>query len=315
MGDACRFFCFRDVTFVEESPDPNLLLRLMSRLLLSFILFCFAFSVLSAQGTTGRAGSKPASQTRLAPTSTPTKSAKTQPSVSAATQSRDRGANTGVSQNRGANPSVTTYGNTSPRTTTQDRAARPSAVNNNRPATYAPPTNAAAKGASSGASQKVAPLKAAERGTVNWLTLEQALEKSKTEKRKIFVDMYTDWCGWCKHLDSTTFVNANVARYLNEHFYPVKFNAEQEKDIVFKDKTYKFKKNGSRGYHELAALWLNNRLSFPTVVFLDENQQLIQPVPGYQDATKMQAIINYFGSDSHKKTPWETYEKNFSNKK
>lgn len=160
--------------------------------------------------------------------------------------------------------------------------------------------------------KKVAPIKVVEKVNVNWMTLEQAMEKSKLEKRKIFVDVYTDWCGWCKHMDSTTFVSPSVARYLNEHYYPVKLNAEQTQDIVFKDKTYHFKKTGSRGHHELAALWLNNRLSFPTVVFLDESQNLIQPVPGYQDATKMEAIINYFGSDSHRKVPWETYEKNFS---
>ena len=153
--------------------------------------------------------------------------------------------------------------------------------------------------------------KAPESGKVNWMTLEQALEKAKTEKRKIFVDVYTDWCGWCKRMDSTTFVNPAVAKYLNERYYPVKFNAEQQQDISINGKTYKFKKSGLRGHHELAAEWLNNRLSFPTIVFLDENQQLIQPIPGYQDATKMEAIMNYFGGDNHKKTPWEAYEKSF----
>ncbi|MBV6443010.1 MAG: DUF255 domain-containing protein [Haliscomenobacteraceae bacterium CHB4] len=148
---------------------------------------------------------------------------------------------------------------------------------------------------------------------VKWMTLEEALEKSKTDKRKIFVDVYTDWCGWCKRMDSTTFMNPAVAQYLNEHYYPVKFNAEQQKDIVYKDKTYQFKKNGARGYHELAAAWLNNRLSYPTTVFLDENQGVIQPLPGYQDAAKMEAVLNYFGTDSHKKTPWESYQKNFNN--
>lgn len=147
---------------------------------------------------------------------------------------------------------------------------------------------------------------------VKWMTLEEALEKSKTDKRKIFVDVYTDWCGWCKRMDSTTFMNPSVAQYLNDHYYPVKFNAEQQKDIVYKDKTYQYKKNGARGYHELAATWLNNRLSFPTTVFLDENQSVIQPLPGYQDAAKMEAVLNYFGTDSHKKTPWESYQKNFN---
>lgn len=161
------------------------------------------------------------------------------------------------------------------------------------------------------ADRKKTQTKAVERVTINWMTLEEAMEKSKTEKRKIFVDVYTTWCGWCKHMDSTTFVNGAVARYLNDHYYPVKFNAEQQNDIVFKDKTYHFKKSGTRGHHELAAEWLNNRLTFPTVVFLDENMTLIQPLAGYQDANKMEAIINYFGTDSHKKVPWESYEKKF----
>lgn len=275
----------------------------MSRLLLILILACFSSLTLLAQVTKGRDGSTAVQKSTLTPNPTAGKSPKTNP-ASQTTPSTNRNTRPPVSQNREGTPS-----NTSSTTkTTQDRATRPS--------TYAPPTSTTTtKGNAKGAIQKASPLKSAERGTVNWMTLEQALEKSKTEKRKFFVDMYTDWCGWCKHMDSTTFVNASVAKYLNEHYYPVKFNAEQENDIVFKDKTYKFKKNGSRGYHELAAFWLNNRLSFPTMVFLDENQQLIQPVPGYQDASKMEAIINYFGSDSHKKTPWESYEKNFSNKK
>lgn len=306
MGDACRFFSFRLATFVQESSDLNLHYCLMSRLILVFILVSLFLSELSAQGTKGRIGSSNAPRTSLSPSSSTSKSTKANPS---AAQSRDRSTTPQGSQNR-TGVSTTTYGNSSATRSTQDRTYT------KRPATYAPPTSVpTAKGTGSGTAQKVNPLKPTEKGVVNWMTLEQALEKSKTEKRKLFVDMYTDWCGWCKHMDSTTFVNAQVAKYLNDHYYPVKFNAEQEKDIVFKDKIYKFKKSGARGFHELAALWLNNRLSFPTVVFLDENQQLIQPVPGYQDATKMEAIINYFGSDSHKKTPWESYEKNFSNKK
>lgn len=286
----------------------------MNRLLLVLVFAGLSAQALLGQITKGRTPSSATPQTSLSPTPSVSKSAKTT-SPAPNPLSSERNGSSHASQNR-TSTLTTTYGNTTSKRPAQERAARPSAeLKTNRPSTYAPPTTAtAAKGGSNGA-QKVAPLKASERGTVKWMTIEQALERSKTEKRKFFIDMYTDWCGWCKHMDSTTFVNAKVANYLNEHYYPVKFNAEQEKDIVFMDKTYKFKKNGTHGYHELAAFWLNNRLSFPTVVFLDENQQLIQPVPGYQDAAKMEAIINYFGSDSHKKTPWESYEKNFVNKK
>ena len=198
----------------------------------------------------------------------------------------------------------------------ESRTAQPAGANATSRTALARPSLAAPNGTTArtvtNSLKKTAPLGEVNPVRVKWMTLEEALEKSKTEKRKIFVDVFTDWCGWCKRMDSTTFVNPAVAEYLNEHYYPVKFNAEQQEDITYKDKTYHFKKNGARGFHELAAEWLNNRLSYPTVVFLDENQGVIQPLPGYQDASKMEAILNYFGTDSHKKTPWESYEKNFN---
>jgi thioredoxin-related protein len=149
--------------------------------------------------------------------------------------------------------------------------------------------------------------------TIKWLTVEEVLEKAKTEKKKIFIDVYTDWCGWCKEMDKNTFTDETIVSYLNQNFLCVKFNAEQKTDITYKGKTYKFiGQNEKRGYHELAAFWLNNRLSYPTVVILDEEQTLLQPIPGYQEAAKMEVILHYFGTDSHKKVPWEKYEKTYT---
>lgn len=228
---------------------------------------------------------KPATSSR---SGEPNNSARTSPQSSTTTQSRST-----QSQNTGA--------------TTRSQTARPSATLNQN----ATGSNTTARNIND-ASKKAPEIKAVNPVRVKWMTLEEAMEKSKMDKRKIFVDVYTDWCGWCKRMDSTTFMNPAVVQYLNDNYYPVKFNAEQQKEIVYKEKTYQFKKNGARGYHELAAEWLNNRLSYPTVVFLDENQGVIQPLQGYQDATKMEAVLNYFGTDSHKKTPWESYEKKFS---
>ena len=59
-------------------------------------------------------------------------------------------------------------------------------------------------------------------GNVKWMSFEEAVAKSKIEKRKIFIDVYTDWCGWCKVMDKSTFNDPQVAKILNEKFYPVK---------------------------------------------------------------------------------------------
>lgn len=143
---------------------------------------------------------------------------------------------------------------------------------------------------------------------VKWMSFEEALEKSKTEKRKIFVDVYTDWCGWCKVMDKNTFSEPEVARMLNEHFYPVKFDAEQTKDIEFAGRTFKFIPSGNKGVHELAAALLNNQLSYPTVVFLDEEFRMIQPLPGYQKAPEFHRIISFIGEDHYKKMKWGEYQ-------
>src|SRR5688572_3161861 len=119
---------------------------------------------------------------------------------------------------------------------------------------------------------------------VQWMTFEEAVTKSKTEKRKIFIDVYTDWCGWCKVMDKKTFSAPAVAKLLNEKFYAVKFNAEQREDVVFNGTTFKFIEYGGRGTHQLAAALLNNKLSYPTVVFLDEDFKMLLPLPGYREA-------------------------------
>ena len=82
--------------------------------------------------------------------------------------------------------------------------------------------------------------------------------------------MYTDWCGWCKVMDRETFTDEEVIKYINEHFYAVKFNAEQKEPIEYDGKTYNYVASGRRGIHTLAYSLLQGRASYPSFVFLDE---------------------------------------------
>lgn len=145
---------------------------------------------------------------------------------------------------------------------------------------------------------------------VKWMTIEEAVAQSQKDgkkKKKIFIDVYTDWCGWCKVMDNKTFNHPEVAKILQEQFYPVKFNAEQRASVTLKGKTYNFVAQG-RGYHELAAYMLQGKMSYPTVVFMDANFNVIQPIPGFQEAAEFKKIASYFGGDFYKNTPWEKYQ-------
>ncbi|MEM1124215.1 MAG: hypothetical protein AAGJ18_27505, partial [Bacteroidota bacterium] len=106
------------------------------------------------------------------------------------------------------------------------------------------------------------------------------------------------------------FSNRYIAKYLNENFYPVKLDAQQRNDITFKNKIYKYvNRGGQNSYHELAATIMNGRLSYPTIVFLDEQQNLIQSIAGYRDAFEFELFITYFGDNLHKVTPWSSFRR------
>ena len=146
---------------------------------------------------------------------------------------------------------------------------------------------------------------------VQWHTLEEAVEKSKVEKRKILIDVYTDWCGWCKKMDKATFQQDKIAKYINEHYYAVKLDGEQKADIQFKEQVFKYQKSGRRGYHEFAAAIMGGKMSYPTVVFLDEQMNVIQPIQGFQNPQNFELIMTYFAGDHYKSTPWKSYQRNY----
>lgn len=144
---------------------------------------------------------------------------------------------------------------------------------------------------------------------INWISFEEAVSLTQKEgnTKKVFIDVYTDWCGWCKKMDKDTFQNPEVATYMQANFYMVKFNAEGKEPIEYEGKTFKYVPSGKRGYHELAAALLQGRLSYPTVVFLDKDLKMLSPVPGYQKVQPFMQIAKYFGENIYKEKDWKTY--------
>ena len=117
---------------------------------------------------------------------------------------------------------------------------------------------------------------------IKWYTLEEAIQANQKSEKKFFIDIYTDWCGWCKVMDQKTFTNPEVIKYMNENFYAVKFNAEQQEPLTFKGKKYEFIPGGKRGIHGLAYTLLNRSASYPSFVILDANLNRQNIIKGYK---------------------------------
>lgn len=149
---------------------------------------------------------------------------------------------------------------------------------------------------------------------IEWLTFDEAVKKMKKNPKKIFMDVYTDWCGWCKVMDKQTFTDPFIVQYINANYYAVKFNAEQKETISFQGTDYKFVVTDparNKGYHELAAYILNGKLSYPTVVFMDEDMNVLTPVPGFRRPPELDMMLKFFGGDHYKDTPYETFTQNY----
>jgi len=117
---------------------------------------------------------------------------------------------------------------------------------------------------------------------LSWYSIEDLDKMKNLDGKKVMVDMYTSWCGWCKVMDKKTFTDKAVIDYLNEHFVLVKFNAEQREPVTFKGETYEWVKTGRKGVNKLAMKMMSGRLGYPTMVYLDSDKEVIKSSPGYK---------------------------------
>jgi thioredoxin-related protein len=147
---------------------------------------------------------------------------------------------------------------------------------------------------------------------IKWYSFEKAMKLNKKNPKKFFIDMYTDWCGWCKKMDQTTFKDPVIAKYMNENYYPVKFDAERTDTVMFQNRMYvNPNPTGRRSSHELARALLNGRMSYPSFVFLNEEGQPITIVPGYQKAAGFEPILHFIAEEAYKNQSWEQYQQSF----
>lgn len=147
---------------------------------------------------------------------------------------------------------------------------------------------------------------------INWLTFEQAVELNKKNPKKIFIDVYTGWCGWCKVMDAQTFTNPVIIKKMNANFYAVKLDAEMKDTVRFQNQVFVNPNPTQRGStHQLAAALLNGQMSYPTTVYLDENFSMLGPVPGFLKPEAMEPILAFYGENHYKQTKWEDFSKTF----
>jgi len=142
-----------------------------------------------------------------------------------------------------------------------------------------------------------------------WQSWGEVNAKIKTDDKPLLVDVYTNWCYYCKVMDATTYRNDSVYNYLKEHFYRFKFNAEGKDSIVWQNKVFKY--NNRYQCHDFAVYLTRGNIVYPTTVIITPGSQPFY-IHGMLKPEEIELILKYFGEGIYKHTTINDYAKSFT---
>jgi len=133
--------------------------------------------------------------------------------------------------------------------------------------------------------------------TLAWQTYDRGIEQAATLNKKILLDVYTDWCSWCKKMDKEVYVDETVTTLLKEKFIVVKLNAESSKTLTHDGIVYTEQQFAT-------ALGITG---YPTTVFFEPNTKPITLVSGYMEPATFTNVLRFIGEDHYKSISYEEY--------
>ena len=151
---------------------------------------------------------------------------------------------------------------------------------------------------------------------IDWISIEDAVNKGLSEPRKLFIYIYSDNCGWCKRMNEVSFSDTIIISYINANYYPVKLNSSLSQDVILGSRTYKFipadPSKNSPSYHELVVTLLNGRMAFPAISFISEKMEYMGVEFGFKNPPLLEAWLHFIGENEYLKTPeFSEFQKNF----
>ncbi len=130
-----------------------------------------------------------------------------------------------------------------------------------------------------------------------WVTLEEAQINALDEGKYILLDVYTEWCGFCRRMNRETYGDERVQIALEQYFYPVRIDAESTTEVMFQGETYSM--------IELAYAFGVG--SYPTTIFISPDGEPVASQPGFVEAARFHKMLSFIGSESFQTQTFQQY--------
>ncbi len=146
---------------------------------------------------------------------------------------------------------------------------------------------------------------------VKWYSFSEAVELSKKNPRKILFNITSKWNNCSKVMMKTTFNNPEIAKYLNEHYYPVNLVAESTDTIKVFDQVFVNEKLAPNYPHQVVITMLNKQLFYPTILIMSEQFQMVDKIQGYMLPSTLEPALNFLATDKFKSQKYDEFLKTF----
>lgn len=139
----------------------------------------------------------------------------------------------------------------------------------------------------------------AKKNEIAWQTFDKGVELARKEKKMLVLDIYTDWCHWCKVMDKDTYGHPDIVKYARENLIMAKLNAET-------DEKFKFR-GGSYSGRQLSMMF--GVEGFPCTIFMTSEGELITSISGFIPADRFSVILRYLDGNWYEKMKFDEFVK------